>query len=60
VIRAFASAAAACLLLAAAPEASAHAMPTSAVLLDIDAHAVRGEVRLPLDRLAVALVWRDT
>jgi hypothetical protein len=30
-------------------------MPTSAVLLDIDAHTVGGEVRMPLDRLAVAL-----
>jgi hypothetical protein len=43
------------LLLAAAPSASAHSMPASAVQLTVDAHAVRGELRLPRDRLAVAL-----
>src|SRR4051812_39197833 len=37
------------------PSASGHAMPTSAVELDAGAHTVRGELRLPLDRLAVAL-----
>lgn len=35
--------------------ASAHPMSTSAVLLDIEAHSVDGEVQLPIDRLAVAL-----
>jgi hypothetical protein len=43
------------ILLAVAPRASAHAMPTSAVELTVNAHAVRGELRLPRDRLAVAL-----
>src|SRR4051794_41555168 len=43
------------MLLAVVPRASAHAMPTSAVELTVDAHAVRGELRLPRDRLAVAL-----
>jgi hypothetical protein len=35
--------------------AKAHAMPTSAVLLDVGPHAVTGEIELPLDRLAVAV-----
>jgi len=43
------------LLVVFVPSASGHAMPTSAVELDAGAHAVSGELRLPLDRLAVAL-----
>src|ERR1700712_5617801 len=43
-------------LLAVGPSsAGAHAMPTSAVLLDIQAHDVGGEIELPIDRLAVAI-----
>lgn len=40
---------------AGAAAASAHPMNTSAVLLDIHSDRVTAEVRLPLDRLAVAL-----
>ncbi|MCX4766154.1 HupE/UreJ family protein [Streptomyces sp. NBC_01275] len=40
------------------PSAGAHPMSTSAVLLDIGADRVEGEVQLPLDRLAIA-VHRD-
>jgi hypothetical protein len=40
---------------AGATAASAHPMNTSAVLLDIHSDRVTAEVRLPLDRLAVAL-----
>src|SRR5262245_56091930 len=47
---------AAAILLAAAPAtASAHRMPTSAVLLAIGPHTVGGAIRLPIDRLAVAV-----
>jgi HupE / UreJ protein len=47
---------AAAVLLGALPAAaSAHAMPASAVLLDIQSGKVAGEVELPLGRLAVAL-----
>jgi HupE / UreJ protein len=47
---------AAVILLAAAPAtASAHQMPTSAVLLTIGPDTVGGEIQLPIDRLAVAL-----
>ncbi|NRG41068.1 HupE/UreJ family protein [Rathayibacter sp. VKM Ac-2835] len=35
--------------------ASAHPLSTSAVLLDIGAHTVQGEIQLPIDRLAIAL-----
>jgi hypothetical protein len=46
----------AALALAAFPAvASAHPMNTSAVLLDVGSDDVTGEVKLPLDRLAVAL-----
>jgi hypothetical protein len=38
-----------------AANAAAHAMNTSAVLLDIESHKVTGEIQLPLDRLSVAL-----
>jgi hypothetical protein len=40
---------------AAATAASAHPMSTSAIVLDVDSDKVRGEVQLPVDRLAVAL-----
>jgi hypothetical protein len=46
---------AAILLVVAPATASAHRMPTSAVLLAIGPGKVRGEVQLPIDRLAVAL-----
>ncbi|MFK4104055.1 HupE/UreJ family protein [Streptomyces sp. NPDC019531] len=40
------------------PPAGAHPMSTSAVLLDIGADRVEGEIQLPVDRLAIA-VHRD-
>jgi hypothetical protein len=50
------AAVAAAILLAAVPAtARAHTMPASAVLLAIGSDKVDGEVRLPVDRLAVAL-----
>jgi hypothetical protein len=46
--------------IALAAPAAAHPMATSAVLLDVEAHQVSGEIQLPLDRLSVALDQRLT
>ena len=51
----FAALGAVALAVGAAPAASAHAMNTSGVVLDVRSHEVDGEVQLPLDRLALAL-----